>query len=400
MNKSLKTILFVIFGFIVVGAIVFYIFFYKATITISSDPQTAQIEIAGYSQIGASQLRLDPGSYKLKISLPGYLAYEKDINLKIAQKINYNIQLKALPEAFKLVDYPAKFSTFSDDEQAIVYISNAGKTAYIVNNLDSPNKEKPSAITPEIFSDLQQLIWHPDKRLAILKEGTSTYLYDFGRYDLLNQEKKLLGNDIGDVAFDDSGGKVIYYYTPASGEKSLMRAKKDFSGPERLVDLKQYNLQNPIIRWSADSKYVLLISDQVLLVDMYTKNVSQLTQFISVSDADFTPDSNQIIYEVDNKLYLTDLEGQNKIDLNISTTLKKTAWLDDDHLLYSFRNSGIDATDNLGSLSIKDNTIINYTYNSSEEIDFSNLLVSDDKSTVYFESKGYLFRLALVDSNY
>jgi len=399
MNNTTKKILYILLGLLVVGIAVFFIFFYKATININVNPNSAQIELAGNNQMGSLNTKLVPGNYYLRITMPGYVTYEKNLTLGINQKINLNIDLKNQPDAQKVTDFPGKYSTLTEDKSSLLYIASSNNTGYIINNINS-NKTAPSAITPAVFGGINNLYWAPSKLLAILaNDNGEKTLYDFGRYDLLNQEEKKLGTGIGDLSFTKDGNKIIYFNAPGTGEKSLVRANKDNGDIERLIDLRNYNINNPKLRLSTDEKYVMLITDQIFLIDMYLKTVTQLTQFSSISDATFTPDSQAIIYERDNSLTKINFAGNEERSLNINTTLKKTTW-NDNYLIYATREAN-SQSDTLAQKNLNDDTTITYTYNTqNQNLNMTNLYLNKSKSKIFFESNGYIYSLDLVENSY
>ncbi len=399
-SKKLKLVLCIIIGIIIVAAAVYFVFFYKATLDINLEPPTAQVEIAGHTNTGSTQQKLMPGEYKLKISQLGYVTYEKMIKLGASEKKDLNIQLKIQPEPKKVTNFPAKFSTLAEDGNGLIYISNEGRIGYIVYHINTDDISEPSAITPEVFGDVENMIWNPSKRLSILKKKNKhTGIYDFGRYDLLNQEEQDWGEGIGGIAYNGDGEKVVYYYTPDTGEKTLIRAKKDNSNIERLIDLREYNLIDPIVKWSKNDKNVLLITNQIYVFDMYYKTIKKLENIDSVTNADFTPDSNQIIFEQKGQLKLCDLNGENQKELSINTQLTKTTWIDNNTLFYAQRMEN-QATDSFFQIDINNIDKKEFDYNKSHIINAFNPIISLDLTRVFFENNGYMYLLDLVNKNY
>lgn len=395
--SKLKLILLIVLAILVVAAAVYWFFFYQAKVFISTNPNSAKIEIAGLTAVGSLQTQLQPGNYTLKITLSNYVPYEKNLTLKASQKFNFSLVLNHLPEPVKVIDYPAWFVNPSEDGESLLYLSKEGKTLYRIDNVASDSKQKPYAITPDVFQDVKEIVWQPTRELALIKQAERWYLYDFKRYDLLNQESQQWSEGIGKLAWSPDGAKVVYYYNPPEGEKTLIRANKDNSEMERFYNFKDTNITNPQIHWSSDGKKILVVDKSIFILDVYTKTLQQLKQFETVTAAQFTPDNQHIIYEKDGYLYLINLEGEERQDLAITTSLDKTVWLDASNLLYFAEAAG---SDQLYQYNWQSQEKIPYSYDSSYTIHARKMNISKDKSKVFYSQDTDLYSLKLVEKEY
>lgn len=395
-TSKLKLILIIVGAFLVIAGAVYYFFFYQAILTVNVQPNSAQVEIGANSNVGNSKFKLKPGSYNLKVSLTDYVVYQQNLTLKPSARQTITVTLNRQSEVVKLVDYPALFATQSIDKQSLVYLSNQGTTIYKIDGIMSDTKEKPYAVTPASFKDVKDIIWNLQNDLALIKQTDRWYLYDFKRYDLLHQESTQWPEGIGNVAWSPDGGKVAYFFNTPS-EKTLIRANKDNSEMERIYNFKDTSITNPKIFWSPDNKTILLIDNGFYVFDIYSKTLTHLKQFESVVDANFSLDSQHIIYEKDGGLYLIDLTGANKVDLKITTPLNKTVWLDQNNLLY-FVTEG--TTDNLYKINTSSQEITPYTYKPSYTINAKKLLVTSDLNRVIFNQDDYEYSLKLVLKEY
>ncbi|EKD56037.1 MAG: hypothetical protein ACD_58C00316G0010 [uncultured bacterium] len=393
---KLKLILIIVGAFIVIAGAVYYFFFYQAILTINVEPNSAQVEIGGYSNVGNNQFKLKPGSYNLKVSLTDYVVYTQDLTFKPSARQTITVALNRQSEVVKLVDYPALFATQSIDKQSLVYLSNQGTTIYKIDGILGDTKEKPYAVTPASFKEISDIKWNLQNDLALVKQANRWYLYDFKRYDLLHQESTQWSDGIGNVAWSPDGQKVAYFFNTSS-EKTLIRANKDNSEMERIYNFKDTSITNPKIYWSADGLTMLIIDNGLYIFDVYSKTLTQLKQFESVTDANFAPDSQHIIYEKDGSLYLINLTGENKVDLTVATPLNKTVWFDQNNLLY-FITEG--ATDNLFKLNISALTKTAYTYKPNYTINAKNLIITSDLSRVIFNQDDFEYSLKLVPKEY
>lgn len=396
LNFNFKKISLIALGVLIILAGVYFFFFYQARVNISVNPNSAKIEIGAENAIGSTQLKFKPGQYDLKITLTDYVSYEKTLQLKPSQRLNLNIDLNRQPDSIKLVDYPAKFISPTLDKKSLVYLSNEGRTIYKIDGILEDTKQKPFAITPQTFNDVRDIKWNLTNDLALIKQQDRWYLYDFKRYDLLNQEIFQWPEGIGEVAWSPDGEKIVYFFN-TSTEKTLIRASKDNSNMERIYNLKDTNISNPKIVWSADGQKILLVEKSIFVFDVYTKSLTQLAQFEDVTAADFTPDSQSIIYEVGDALYTTDLEGKEKMDLKIAAMFEKTVWLDNDNLVYFILGQ---KGDELKKLNIKTMETTVYTYNQNNPISAVNPLISLDQNKIFFNQGEFVYSLKLISKDY
>lgn len=378
----------------------YYYFFYNATFIISVDPTSAKVDLTGpatYSNVGDSTVKLKPGQYDLKVTLTNYVDFEESITLKPSRKTSLSVKLNRLPEVVKIVDYPAKYVTSSADEKSLLYLSNEGRVIYKIDDILTDTKQTPYAVTPIAFSSVENIFWHPAKDKMIVKMSGKTYLYDFKKYDVINQDKVEWPSGIGNLAWSPDGEKIAYFYRPSDQEKTLIRANKDNSGMERIYNLKDVNISNPQIYWSADGKKIILVDDSLYILDVYTKTLEQLKQFSTITDAQFTPDSQNIIFEREGGLYFTGLDGKDLIDLGIATNLNKTAWFDQNNLVYFIKSGD---TDQLFIYNINTKAKTQLIYDPKYTINATNLIVSQDKTKIFFNQGDYLYSLKFVKKEY
>ena len=399
-KKKIKVwpiILIIILTLAILGG-VYYYFFYNATLTITSQPDSATIDVSGNSAVGSYTAKLKPGTYSIKVELTDYVPYEQSITLQPSKKINLNIDLKALPTPVKLVDYPATFYTTTQDEKSLLYLSNNSSTIYKIDGVLKDAKGIPFPVTPKRFNDVKNILWSPTKILALINQSDKWYLYDFNRYDILNQEIYEWPTEIKSIVWSNDGEKVVYLYQDGN-EKTLRRANKDNSSPERIYNLKDVNINNPKMIYSPDSKKILIMDTSLYMFDVYTKTLTQLKQFEQITNAMFSPNSDTIVYDKDGKLYSVDLEGNNKKDLSIATTINKTTWLDSTKLLY-FTPTANEQNSHLFSLDLSNNTTTEYIYNLNTPVDVTNPIVSVDTSRIFYNQGTDLYSLKLVEKNY
>jgi hypothetical protein len=405
-NDILKKILIIAGIVLIIGALIFVFFFYKGTIVFNPSPETARIDINGVSLTGQAKIKLNPGSYHMTISSPDYVDYTKIINIGVSQKINLNIALKKLPVPEKILDDNVQFLSKSLDGN-LFYLGNSGKTIYRMTDIANKDLRKSLPITPDVFENIKYLAFSSNYDLAILKKDNNTILYDFMRYDLLHQELHDWGGNIGYIIWSPDGNKIAYYYQTSQGEKTLISANKDNSTVERIYNFKDTNITNPKLVWSPDGNKILVIKDDIYIFDIYTKTLTQVTNGGGVTDATFSPDSKNILYNhIDStqniSLLMIDIDGKNIRDLTVKTYLDKIAWIDEKNMILAIPDT---ETSSLSDRIVKINTDTfsqeEYDYASKNgKISPSNIIYDKIDNYLFFLANNNLYSLDLSASKY
>ena len=363
--------------------------YYTTGITITITPVDAKITVDGIT-IGAGQkMIVKPGNHEIKITKDDYITYDKQVSVNIGANKTLNISLRLEPVPQKAVDSQAGFSSLTQDQVSIYYLSN-GNTMYAIDNI-AAQKLTTQAISPDFFSQVQNIIWAPNHEIAVVKEKDQTFLYDFSRYDLIHQELTPYENGIKDLVWSSDSQNIMYYYAPASGETTLVKASKTNTNQEIIYNFKDTKIRNPEIDWSPDAKSVLLVSQNKLYVlDLYTKKLTTLP-IEKVVSAKFTPD-NQILYLTNDSSYICDIAGANIQNLNIQTKINQIAFFDANTIIYS------QTVNNQPQIYLYDrntNTKTQLSYNEKYTINPINFIMTPDKKYLYFESNNYIYRVAV-----
>ncbi len=396
-NWNIKKTIYLVLGFLVVAAIIFFVFFYRATVTFTLTPTDSAVQINGQTYTNQQKIKLNPGKYEVKITANGYIDYQKELKFSIGQVSKVTVNLTQTPELKKITTEKISFPVIDNTKESIFYLGNGAKTIYQINKLDQATPQI-AAVTPDVFNGLTNLIFSPDCSLAILKKDKQALMYDFKRYDLLHQEVHDWGTGYGDMIWSPDGLKVVYYYAPDNGETTLIRANSDQTSQEKIYNFKDTTIRNPKLKYSPDGKKIIVLADKLYLFDVYTKSLAEITTSAKVNDANFTPDSTKIIYESNGNLYIIDFEGKNNQDLGIKTVLNKTTWIDNDNLVYAKSQTG--GNDAFYKYTLSNKNQAQYFYQSNDTIQATNLMLILNNQRLYFASNGYIYAMDLASNNY
>jgi len=442
------------------GAAFYFLFYNKASLSLAVEPTDATISIDNTNYTGkiSQPIQLKVGEHTLKVTKDGYADHQEKFTLKPMERKTIKVVLEEIAKAIKLIDEEFKFLTPSADGKDLLALGNGGKTFYKISTQATTTQETPSsqvqgeqtttdqtttsetsnktAISPDHFVGIKEVIWHKSKELAILKvdnsaDGiassvfgkarltpniTSTWLYDFKRYDLLNQTATLWSEYIGDIVFSADGEKVAYYNSTPAGEKSLVIADKNNQNQERVLDLKNQPIDNPKIAWSADGQYISLIPQStdynknvLWLYNVNSKKLEQITQTGDKKSGLFSPDSKGLILTKFSKaidstylvslLYVALGSPTEGTDLEIETGLDQFVWTADSSAII-FASLGAETeSDQIQKITVADKTKTEYSYTADEVLKPKNLLLSTDGTTIYFLSNGRPFSLKLVEKS-
>jgi dipeptidyl aminopeptidase/acylaminoacyl peptidase len=284
-------------------------------------------------------MRLSLGHHLVEIEKDGYVNQIINRNFKRGFTSRINISLKEAPRPVA-IDETGQFMTLQAGTNDLYYLGNNGGAIYKTNvglNDTGEVKLEGRAITNSNLGGIDDIVWSPKKDLALFKKSDGIYLFDFKKYDFINQTENPWGSDIGDIAWSPDNSKIAYSYAPPAGEKSLIFANLDNSKPERVLNLKELNIENPLLRWSPDSEWLLIIAQNnskiktLYLFNAYSRQIEELIKAAGDVDGTFSPDGGTILYSSEDDdgapiLSTITLDKTVNIDLNLSATIKNIYW--------------------------------------------------------------------------
>ena len=141
--------------------------------------------------------------------------------------------------------------------------------------------------------------------------------------------------------------------------------------------------------------------------DVYTKTLNQITNGGGITEAKFTPDNKNIIFNKTDEnqkitLNLIDLDGKNIRELSIKTTLDKITWLDEKNLIAALPDlADSNASDKLVKLNVDTFEENEYKYGSSAgKISILSPVLLESKKRIFFLNNNSIYELDLVSTEY
>lgn len=396
MNQTTKRWILIIGGLVILLATVFFLFFYQPTLTILSTPGEAVVFLDQQRVTTGTPIKLAPGTYTIRVEAPGYLATEQTISLGVSQVVDLPIELRQIPEIVALVG-SVREPVLSTDESAILYLGQEGRQFFQVKSeLGSQGTARTSPITDERFRDLSEVIWSPDRELTFLKKTSGeTTLFDFQRYNFLEQEEKLVSRQFLDIAWHPTERRAAAFQTTPEGEKTLVEFDVASGTTTRLADLRTEPLTKPDLAWSPDGRQIMFVENGVFLYTIQTRQLAKVAGTDGARGATWSPTSQQILVDLTNDLLLVDVAGTGQGGrLGVRTELAKTAWSPDGSFVIAAVRTDLDR-DQFVKLTTTDLQKSTFAYTSTGPIAAEHLLVSDNGRRLWLISAGTLYSVLL-----
>lgn len=414
---------------VIAGVVVYFFFFYKSTLEISISQEDAEIVI-GEEKIGPGITKIRPGLYQLVVERDGFVKYEKEVRIEFFEITSLSIALKEIPEIKKISDQKTKFLAYNKERDAYIYFVPKESAFYRVENTSSD--KHPILTSPHQIKNLINVVWNPDRLTAILKiknensvlSGTPfhkpdvsqgavmTFLYDFGRYDLLHQEAHFWGTGIGDAEFTPDGNQVAYFFEPGTGEKSLVVANKNNGEINRVLDMRAFSAAK--ISWAKDLKSVVIAdqstdydNNQIYVYDLIQKELFTLTESGRIINAVFGPESEKIIYSTyladpdfsgKSVLSVMDSDGKGQKELGIRAYINQLEFSEaNKFLVFDEENK---ASFKLKMVDIGSGQKTNYVYKEINDLSPEGVEYIESKNLLIFISQETVYSLDLVTEEY
>jgi len=402
---------------VLLGAVVFFVFFFRATVKVTATPTTAKISVDGQGASGRGTFRLWPGTHLVTIEEEGHIPFKRSEKLNIGQRVELTVELLAIPEAQTLSQNAVSLVGATTDKESVLFLGGDGKTLF--SRTDGEEK----ALTPAAFDNPIFLKMSPTQDIAVLKKQNGDIaIHDFKRYDLVAQEQFFYGRDIGAIDWVyPEGEKLLYTLLSGSGERSLILADRTNKSLERVLNLIEAGITDPAVAVAPDGKTALLITRpgndfgkyNMYLFDLFTKRAKQLTTDGSKVDARFSPNGTRILYSrfeqdpdgLNNQLISTmDIDGRNRKDFDLRATLGQVDFLDDTKVVVAATEK---SGDRLYRIDLASGEIIKFYHKIISGIHFSKIAIVGNGDFVYAvggtdpkEKRGTLYKIELVTDEY
>lgn len=316
--KRLYIILTLVLLALVVAGFVYWRYFYLGSITIDPVPSEAIITVNGQPTSERTK-RLPRGSYTITVTAPGYRAEQLTVELGTGEQISRRVTLIALPRPEKVLDGPIHSLAMSENRKTIFF---AKKDILYRYQLTAAAGTPPEAITPSL-AGISRVDWSPDFELALLhKTDGEVWLYDFRRYNLLNQEYYPLDKNLKQTAWDSKADGFYAAQVTQTGEQTLIKLNRAGKAPTVLAFLNALPFTDLVFTPGPENQLLISSSEQKKPADIVLFNAHQrIYQPLTDSGAAYapvlSPDKKRFLYLDNGELVVADISGANKRNLGL-----------------------------------------------------------------------------------
>jgi len=393
---------------VILMAIVFGIWVLtNSFLSIKVSPRDASVFVDGeqveVNDFGFAKERLSFGEHQLKVELDGYVSTIKSVTLKRGRTNSQNITLKTLPTTAKIANY-GSFLTKGVNSDEFFYLGNDGSTIFRTKiQLNDSGIVIPAsnAITNSNLWGIDEIIWSPKKDLALFRKSDGVYLFDFKKYDFVNQTETLWSESVGSIAWAPDNSKVAYY---ARDEKTLIFSNADNSTKERILNLENLNIANPILRWSPDSEWLAIIprnsnknDNKIYLLNAYSRVMKPVNNIGNKLDVVFSQ-NNKIFYsslsrgaQGSSTISTMNTDGTEDSALNLCTNINSILLLDQGNNILVASQDGENQEESIFEFNTKDNRQKDFSIKLSENEPVSTLLTAVDNKVAIYETESGIY---------
>lgn len=411
-NSGLIKRLVIIASVLFIALIIYLAFFLHGRITVEIIPENAIVSIDNKPmevKNGKSSFAATLGKHTLKIEADDYIGYKEEIDLKRGRNYSKKITLTKAPSPTEI---SAEAKNFAVKNEQIFYQSSKDDLIYrtVINRKEDGGIEikENQAITSRPITNVDKIIWSPDKNLLLLKRGTIVNLFDFKKYDFVNQKETPYGENIGDIVWAPDDSRIAYYYAPPNGEKSIIFANKTNETKYRVANLAELGISNPYLAFSPNSEWLLMIprnknfqENKIYLINVFTKTVQQIDSTGDQKEAVFTADSKRIIFSTysadrnnpyNQTLSIMDLDGKNKKSLKVNGAASMIRYWSEPEKIFLPRSGD---SSKLVLYDLGNGNVTDFYFKGQNSTEISEIVLNDDNSAAVFISKGKLFHINL-----
>ncbi len=408
--KKYKLLIYIASGFALLCLALLFWFFSGSFLRLSVTPKDAIVTIDNspiyLTKTGKANKKVKKGAHILRVEKEGYIAFSQDLVSKAGSIKSLAITLKNLPQALDSGGQLAKGNDLSDG----YFLSSDGRAIYkaSVGFDDSGNVVNlaNNEITPAKLSGIQDIIWSPHKDFALFRKTDAIYLYDFKKYDFVNQTESIYGKNIGSIAWSPDNSKIAYFYNPPSGEKTLIFSNFNNTNAERVYNFAGTTIENPTLRWSPDSQWLLIApqgknytENNLYVFNAYTRTIRKITDTGNQVDGLFSPDSKSVVYAtysadpgqpIPYVLSIMNVDGSNKRSLDIRADIRKGVWFKDSNKLLLVSYDTQAKRDYIFKFDIAKKEK-SYSISNSTQGQINSVVLANDDQIILYQSNSQIF---------
>lgn len=368
---------------------IFWRYFYLGTLTIDPVPTDAIVKVDGKAMPDRT-LRLPQGQYTLEVTSLGYRTQRFNVAVGVGSQTTKRVTLENLPKPSKVLE--GKISSLAATSDSKQLFFKSGEALYTLP-LEAPAGSPAVPITP-VLSNVNKVVWSPDFKLAVLqKTDGEAGLYDFSRYDFVNQTYTALDKNTSNTVWAPDGSGFYSLYKTDS-EYNIVTRTKAGTGLNRLWDMRTFPFAD--VKMVAGKANILYLANSdtkkagdIFLFNAHERGVIQLTDTGAAYGPVTSPDGNSLVYADNGELVSADSGGKNKKNLGVRAKIGNYTFIDNNRLAVF--------TSNLVSvINLADGKAENYeVYAPSDSI--AGLVADSSGKSLYYIYNEELYRVDFVN---
>jgi len=322
-------VLLIFLAIIALGAGAFFLFFYRAQISIFPNPAPDKILLDG-QEIQVGKFRLFPGTHSIVIEKDGYISYRTERDFKINERLNLSLSLQ---EANKptLVAAKARLLSVAKDGRSVNFLSGDGILSSFAGSGTTA-----SALSNGTYKDVRQLIFSDQNDFALILDAEALRILDFARSDTLNQvEAKLppaassihsIVLNSGESQYFPSPNSNILYDMESSSSWDLILANRAHSQAQIVMSLDKNRFSTLQLDWAQNDRRVLVVGGELGVLDLATREYQQVESEAKFAAGSIAPGGQYALaLDTSGEVYLAkDLKAQK---LNLQSAPGQISWL-------------------------------------------------------------------------
>lgn len=266
---------------LLIGAGVFYYFFYRATIVINPSPAPDKI-LLDNSEVKPGTYRVKPGVHTLFIQKSGYISYISSNKYSIGQKLDLNFKFEA-EKAPTLSVQGGRFPIFSSDKKYMFFLDKDSAIAVLdLNNAQA----KQSVLSNSKYPTTKILKISKDKNFALVLDDEAIKVINFNRTDLINQSEiklpplasaisALTWNNNESDYFSEANSKILYDMKTTYGWDVYL-SNLSHSQANIILQLDPSLFQNLQLDWTESPGKVLVIGGEIGILDVTNRDYNKI----------------------------------------------------------------------------------------------------------------------------
>ncbi len=322
-TSPLPKIILGFFVFLVVGAGVFFFFFYRVTLNIAIPNNPDQITLDG-KPIQEGVKKILPGEHSLVIAKKGYISYRLAKRFSIGEKLNLSFDLKPQIEP-QLLAAGARMASASADQKFVNYVTADSHLA-AVPVAQSGQSAVPTVLSVGAFKGLRQVLFSKTNTFALVLDGEALKLIDLKKTDILDQVIAKLPPDptkISSITWNATESQFVpeanskLVYDLKTGDLwNIILANRTHSQSEILMELEGGGFSNLHLDWGLSPKNILVAGGELGIIDVSARTYQTVDKQKNIHFALWGPNGtfalaiggDKTVYLLKN---LTTLESQN-----------------------------------------------------------------------------------------